>query len=72
MTQPAATPTMPRLFVIAGNRIAEDESNAHLTNQQVQNQLKFLYPEIANATIRERVEANHRVIEFLPVPGRKG
>lgn len=72
MTQPAATTNLPRLFVIAGNRIAEDESNAHLTNQQVQNQLKFLYPEIANATIRERVEANHRVVEFLPVPGRKG
>jgi hypothetical protein len=72
MTQQASAPALPRIFVIGSNRIAEDESNAHLTNQQVQNQLKGLYPEIANATIRERVEANHRVIEFLPVPGRKG
>lgn len=46
----------------------------HISNEQVRDLLKTSYPEIANATIRERTEGENglRVVEFLPQPGRKG
>lgn len=44
----------------------------HISNEQVRDLLKTSYPEIANATLREREENGLRVVEFLPQPGRKG
>ncbi len=46
----------------------------HINNNAVRDVLKTTYPEIANATIRERTEGENglRVVEFLPQPGRKG
>ncbi len=44
----------------------------HITNEQVRNLLKMQYPEVANATIRETVNGDTRIVEFLPQPGRKG
>lgn len=64
--------TLPRIFKIGSTRIAEDVSMALLSNEQVREVLKRTYPEIAHATIREREDNSHRVVEFLPQPGRKG
>ncbi len=64
--------TQPRVFKIGATRIAEDVSMASLSNEQVRDVLKRTYPEIAHATIREREDNGHRVVEFLPQPGRKG
>jgi PRTRC genetic system protein C len=61
-----------RVFKIGATRIVEDPSMAALTNEQVRDLLKTSYPEIANATLREREENGLRVVEFLPQPGRKG
>jgi hypothetical protein len=66
-------PTQPtRIFKTGATRITEDASMSGLTNEQVRDVLKTSYPEIANATIREREENGVRVVEFLPQPGRKG
>ncbi len=63
----------PRIFVIGANRIVEDDSTVGLTNEQVRNLLKPNYPEVAHATIRERTnDDGQRIIEFMPVAGRKG
>lgn len=73
MTDQDTTPAQPaRVFKIGATRIVEDVSMAALTNEQVRDLLKTSYPEIANATLREREENGLRVIEFLPQPGRKG
>jgi len=61
-----------RVFKIGATRIVEDSSMSALTNEQVRDLLKTSYPEIANATLREREENGLRVVEFLPQPGRKG
>ncbi|MEP7288617.1 MAG: hypothetical protein ABI947_22925 [Chloroflexota bacterium] len=70
------TPAVPRIFKIGATRIVEDASMAALTNEQVGTLLKASYPEVAHATIRERIETTHdgevRVVEWLPQPGRKG
>lgn len=70
----AVVPTlpMPRLFKIGATRISEGASMIDRTNEQVRDLLKLSYPEIANATIRERDDNGYRVVEFLPQPGRKG
>lgn len=73
--QPNPTPTetpLKRVFKIGTNRIAEDAATAKLTNEQIRNLLKGQYPEVANATIRETVSGDTRMIEYLPQPGRKG
>ncbi|CAG0944196.1 hypothetical protein ANRL1_01633 [Anaerolineae bacterium] len=44
----------------------------HINNEAIRSLLKSSYPEIANATLREREENGLRVVEFLPQPGRKG
>ncbi|MBP6298092.1 MAG: hypothetical protein KA401_02000 [Anaerolineae bacterium] len=62
----------PRVFKIGATRIVEDPSMSALTNEQVRDLLKTSYPEVANATFREREEGDLRVVEFLPQPGRKG
>lgn len=64
--------SLSRVFKIGATRIVEDPSMSALTNEQVRDLLKTSYPEIANATIREREENGLRVVEFLPQPGRKG
>ena len=63
---------MSRVFKIGATRIVEDPSMSDLTNVQARDLLKTSYPEIANATLREREENGLRVVEFLPQPGRKG
>ncbi len=69
----AATPApLKRVFVIGNNRIVEDTSTVKLSNEQIRSLLKAQYPEIANATVRETVEGEVRVIAYLPIPGRKG
>ncbi len=72
-TNQTATP-LTRVFKIGANRVVEDEATARLTNEQVRELLKGTFPEVANATIRERTdsEANLQIVEFLPQPGRKG
>ena len=72
-TNQTATP-LTRVFKIGANRVVEDEATAQLTNEQVRELLKATYPEVANATIRERTdtEAGLHIVEFLPQPGRKG
>lgn len=62
----------PRVFKLGATRIVEDPSMSGATNEQVRDLLKTSYPEIANATLREREENGIRIIEFLPQPGRKG
>jgi hypothetical protein len=61
-----------RVFKIGATRIVEDASMSAMDNNAVRDLLKTSYPEIANATIREREEEGLRVVEFLPQPGRKG
>ena len=61
-----------RVFKIGATRIVEDPSMASLDNNAVRDVLKTSYPEIANATVREREENGLRIVEFLPQPGRKG
>jgi hypothetical protein len=66
-------PTKPaRVFKIGTTRIVEDASMSSLDNNAIRDLLKTSYPEIANATIRERDEGGLRVVEYLPQPGRKG
>jgi hypothetical protein len=73
MTDPNVTPTQPaRVFKLGATRIVEDASMHGVSNEDVRTLLKTSYPEIANATIRERDENGLRVVEFLPQPGRKG
>lgn len=73
MTDQNVTPTQPaRVFRIGATRIVEDASMSVLDNNAIRDLLRTSYPEIANATIRERDENGLRVVEFLPQPGRKG
>ena len=61
-----------RIFKIGSNQIVEDESTSGLTIEQVRDHLKRLYPEVANATYRQRQEGDTLFVEFIPRPGRKG
>jgi len=76
--QPNATPAqsdttpLKRVFKVGANRIAEDAATAKLTNEQIRKLLTAQYPEVANATIRETVSGDTRVIDFIAVAGRKG
>lgn len=73
MTDQDVTPNQQaRVFKIGATRIVEDASMSALDNEAIRDLLKTSYPEIANATIREREENGLRVVEFLPQPGRKG
>ena len=71
MTDQNPTP-LTRVFKIGATRVVEDPSMSGMSNEQVRDLLKTSYPEIANATLRERDENGLRVVEFLPQPGRKG
>ena len=62
-----------RIFQIGSTRIVEDETTAHLSNEQVKNLLKRSYPEIANATVRETtLDDGTTLVSYVPVVGRKG
>ena len=62
-----------RIFKIGATTIEADESLSALDNEQVREVLKRTYPEVAHATIRERtLEDGTRVLDFIPVAGRKG
>ncbi|MEO1441712.1 MAG: hypothetical protein AAFV33_15040 [Chloroflexota bacterium] len=65
---------LPRVFKTGSVRIQEDASTRHLSNEAVRDVLKAAYPEVAHATIRERVDEENGLVtvEFLPQPGRKG
>lgn len=63
---------LTRVFKIGAARIVETEVMSGLSSDQVRELLKTTYPEVANATVREREENGLRVVEFLPQPGRKG
>ncbi|CAG1007678.1 hypothetical protein ANRL4_03782 [Anaerolineae bacterium] len=75
MSENPAAPT-PRIFTIGTVRITEDASMTALSNEQIRALLQAAYPEVAHATIRERVETTEqgeiRVVDYLSVPGRKG
>ena len=64
--------TLNRIFKIGSTRIVESDTMRGLSNEQVRGILKATYPEIANSTISERSDGEHRMVEFLPVAGRKG
>ncbi len=70
-TEPTPTP-LKRVFKIGAVRVLEDDSTALLSNEQVRDLLKGTYPEVANATIRERIEGDTKIVDFLAQPGRKG
>lgn len=63
---------MSRVFKTGATIITESPDMHGLSIEQVKQLLKSSYPEVAHATIRERVEGEVRVIEFLPQVGRKG
>ena len=60
------------IFKIGASRIVADETTAKLSNEQARTFLKGTYPEVVNATLRERIEGDTKILEFLPQPGRKG
>lgn len=66
--------TIPnRIFKIGATTIQADASFAGLSNEQVRDVLQRSYPEVAHATIRERMLADGTsVLDFIPVAGRKG
>lgn len=70
MTQ-ANTP-QTRIFKTGATTIIEDETMRGLSVEAVRDILRLTYPEVANATVRERQEGDTLVVEFLPRPGRKG
>jgi len=74
MTDTTPTDETPkqRIFKIGSTRIVADESLRDLDNEAARTLLKGTYPEVANATIREREEEGMTIVEFLPQPGRKG
>ncbi len=63
---------LTRVFKIGSTRIVENDTTRGKAADAVQSLLKAAYPEVANATIRERTEGEYQVVEFLPQPGRKG
>ncbi|MBN1137662.1 MAG: hypothetical protein JXM73_13835 [Anaerolineae bacterium] len=63
---------MSRIFKIGTTKIVEDDSMAGLTVEQVRDRLKTTYPELAEATVREKTEGDVTYVEWLARPGRKG
>lgn len=65
---------VPRIFKIGAAKIVETESMRDRSNEQMRDLLRGEYPEVANATITERVapDGSVRWVEFLPQAGRKG
>lgn len=71
-TPETVTTVTTRVFKIGTTRIPENDTTRGKSAEDVQALLKAAYPEVANATVRERVEGEYQVVEFLPQPGRKG
>ena len=63
---------MGRVFKIGSTKIADDDSTAAMTVEQVRAHLKQTFPEVAEATIKEKEVDGITYVEFLPKPGRKG
>jgi hypothetical protein len=63
---------MFRIFKIGSTQIVEDESMQGLSIDEVKARLKSSFPEVAQATVREKTEGEVTYVEFLPRPGRKG
>jgi hypothetical protein len=63
---------MTRIFKVGTTKIVEDESMQGLSVEEIRDRLKPMYPEVAEATIREKMEGETTFVEFLPRPGRKG
>lgn len=62
-----------RVFKIGATRIVADDSFLSVDNEAARQVLKASYPEVANATIRERtLDDGTQLVEYLPQPGRKG
>ena len=75
MTENTPTDETPkqRIFKIGSTRIVADETMRDLDNEAVRDLLKRTYPEVGNATLREReLEDGTVLTEWLPAPGRKG
>ncbi len=71
--QPREDPQpVTRIFKTGSTTIVEDETMRGLSVEEVRDILKATYPEVANATVRERQEGDTFVVEFLPRAGRKG
>ncbi len=70
----STTPHTPlqRVFKTGATLITEAPDMQGLTVEQVKQLLKSSYPEVAHATVRERVDGDTLIIEFLPMAGRKG
>ena len=70
----STTPNTPltRVFKTGTTVITESPEMRAMTIDQIKQVLKTTYPEVAHATVRERVEGETLVIEFLPVAARKG
>ena len=67
------TNPQPRIFKIGATRIVEDASLAGHNLDEVKTILQRSYPEVAHATVRETtLEDGTKLIEWLPVGGRKG
>jgi uncharacterized protein YhfF len=63
---------MTRVFKIGSTKIVEDESMQGRSLDEVREILRLNFPEVAQATIREKTEGDVTFYEFLPVAGRKG
>jgi hypothetical protein len=63
---------MTRIFKIGSTRIVEDESMQGLSIDEIREHLKNTFPEVAQATVREKVEGDVTYVEFTAKPGRKG
>jgi len=65
------TPSI-RVFKTGSTLITESPEMRGLTIDQIKQLLKTTYPEIAHATVRERVEGETLIVELLPIAYRKG
>ena len=63
---------MTRIFKIGSTKIIEDESTQGLSIDEIRSRLRNTYPEVAQATVREKTKGGVTYVEFLPKPGRKG
>lgn len=61
-----------REFHISGNVVKESAATEGMSNDDARKVLQTMYPEVANATIRETNKDGVVIVEFLPQPGRKG
>lgn len=61
-----------RIFKIGSDQIVDNDDTINLSIEECQEDLAQQYPEVRNATIRERTEGENQIIEFIPKPGRKG